>query len=88
MELAEAIASGDRRLSLEAIRDRLVTEISRAQPREVAALSKLLVDVVRELDSLPSKEASVVDDLANARAARRAASAASNGPASGLVSGS
>lgn len=74
VELIEIVATGDRRGSLEAIRNLLAARLPYAPPREVAPMARQLVDVIRELDELPDGEvASVVDDLAAARAARRAA---------------
>lgn len=68
----EAVKSADSRVALEAIRDALAEAIEAAAPNEVAALSKQLVDVLGRIESLPTKEASAVDDLAAKRAARKA----------------
>lgn len=76
MSLSEVVRTGDRRASLEAVRDRLAVEIDsgRAEGRDVATLAKVLAETMRELDSLPvAGEVSPVDDLAAARTARRAA---------------
>lgn len=77
-ELQETVQGGDRRASLEAIRDRLATELEVAIGRDVAALSKQLSDTIRELDSLPpAKGVTRVDQLAAARKNRRKAAAGS-----------
>lgn len=76
--LADVVKAGDRRASLEAIRDRVALELESAGGRDVAALAKQLTDVIRELDSLPNAERkSAVDDLSSARAARRQKAAGS-----------
>lgn len=85
-DLLPVVQSGDRRAALEAIRDRLAAEIDagEASPRDVAALSKQLAEIVREIDNLPAaKGASPVDDLASRRAARRAEAAAPKRAAAG-----
>lgn len=73
------VAAGDRRASLEAIRDRVASELRGAEGRDVAVLAKELREVIRELDSLPTVErvtpldklaGAVADDLAQRRAAR------------------
>ena len=72
--LPEVIASGDRRASLEAIRNKLAADLAITDGFHSAALAKQLADVIRELDSLPGgAEVSTVDDLAARRAARRSA---------------
>jgi hypothetical protein len=75
VELAEAAASGDRRKTLEALRDFLATELtSGVAAVGLASTAKLLVDVVRELDSMPGAHPeSVSDDLAKRRQQRKAA---------------
>lgn len=85
--LPEVVAEGDRRASLEAIRDRLAAEldtdghkrscececgVTATDGRVIAMVAGRLVDVIRELDALPNgREVSTVDDLAARRAARR-----------------
>ena len=72
--LSEAAASGDRRRGLQALRGRLVAALEECEPREVAALSRQLALVLKELDELPAaKGASSFDDLASRRAARKSA---------------
>ncbi len=65
----------DRRDRLTALRDRLEAAISTCEPRELAPLAKQYRDTLLELDTMPAKEASRVDDLASRRAARRATAA-------------
>jgi hypothetical protein len=69
------VRNGDHRLSLIAIRDKLAEELDEAFGRDSAVIAKQLAEVIREIESLPGKEASAVDDLA-ARRARRLADAA------------
>jgi hypothetical protein len=72
--LSVAVASGDRREALEAIRGKLAAELGAAFGRDAAAIAKELSAVVRELDDLPTgREASRVDELARRRAGRIAA---------------
>ena len=76
MTLREAV-QGTRRAALEALRDDLAASIEVAELREKAPLVRQLVTVLEQLDTMPAaKEASPVDDLAAARAARRAAASA------------
>ena len=72
--LTAVAATGDRRKTLERLRQELATEID-AKPgaRDLAALSRQMQQVLAELDGLSgSKKESKVDDLAARRAARRA----------------
>lgn len=72
--LREVVAAGDRRASLIALRDELAKRLQDAD-RDVAPISRQLLLVLRELDQLPTPaEESKVDELANRRARRRAAS--------------
>lgn len=74
MGLPDVVASGDRRKSLEAIRDHLATNLVDAEGREIASIAKELRAVMAEIYSLPgAREGSASDDLAAKRAARRAA---------------
>ena len=71
--LVDAVAGGDRRKSLEAIRDKLAAELRDTVGRDAAALAKELRAVISELDGLPGgKERSTVDELAARRAGRLA----------------
>ena len=54
----EAARSGDRRRTLEALRDKLAASIQDCESgRDVAALSKRLMEVMGELDALPQPSA-------------------------------
>lgn len=54
--LMEAARSGDRRRTLEALRDKIAASIQDCESgRDVAALSKRLMEVMGELDSLPQQ---------------------------------
>lgn len=75
--LVEKAAEGDRRATLEALRDRLAGQIdSTDSGRDVAALGRLLADVLSQLDAIPdAAEVSRADEIAARRAARRAGAA-------------
>ncbi len=52
--LAAAAATGDRRATLEVLRDALADAIDKTESgRDIAALSKRLIEVMDELDGLP-----------------------------------
>lgn len=54
-DLVESAQSGDRRKTLEALRDKIATSIADCMSgRDVAALSKRLMEVMDEIDKLPS----------------------------------
>ena len=54
-DLVSAAASGDRRKTLEALRDKLAGSVAECESgRDVAALSKRLMEVMKELDALPA----------------------------------
>ena len=72
-DFQEAIASGDYRKSLEALRDRIAADILSVDGCHTAPLAKQLADVLAKLDTLKPAEESRVDDLAARRADRRAA---------------
>lgn len=75
--LAEITAAGDRRAALEAVRDRVAAELDTAEGRDVAALSKELRDVLRELDAMPGGEkVTKLDRISDELAAKRAEHAA------------
>lgn len=78
--LAEIVAEGDQRASLEALRDRLAGWIDAAKyAKDIGPLAQRLADVMEKLDALPDPaRESTVDDLAAARAARRASAAATD----------
>ena len=81
--LTEAVASGDRRRALEALRDRLAVEVERVADdgfcaeckrgsSSVAPLAKQLVDVLAALDSIaPAQEGTPLDELNRRRATRK-----------------
>ena len=53
-DLVSAARSGDRRQTLEALRDKIAASIQDCESgRDVAALSKRLMEVMGELDALP-----------------------------------
>jgi hypothetical protein len=82
--LVTVVRSGDRRLSLEQIRDRLAERLEAAEGKDTAVISKELREVMRELEQIPTgKEVSTSDDLAARRAARIAAAQASERAAAG-----
>ena len=52
--LVDAAKSGDRRKTLEALRDKIASSIQDCESgRDVAALSKRLMEVMGELDAMP-----------------------------------
>jgi len=75
VNVREAALSGDRRKILEAVRDQLATELDEGRTAvAVAPIAKQLVDVVRELDSMPgTHKDSKSDELAERRKTRRVA---------------
>lgn len=80
VSLAETVGTGDLRAQLEAIRDRLATELATVSGRDVAPIARQLVLVCTALDGLPAASKSALDDLAERRRARRQA-AVSDGAA-------
>lgn len=65
-DLVEAARNGDRRKTLEALRDKLAASIQDCESgRDVAALSKRLMEVMAELDGMPQPKAE--SPLARAR---------------------
>lgn len=65
-DLIDAAKSGNRRATLEALRDKLATSIASCESgRDVAALSKRLMEVMDEIDALPKQKAD--SPLARAR---------------------
>ena len=70
--LVNATKSGDRRRTLIALRDRIAATIDSCESgRDMAALSKRLMEVMDEIDSMPSE---VEEDTPLARARRKIAS--------------
>lgn len=73
--LSEHAATGDRRATLEALRNFLAAQLQIAE-RDIPALAKQLRDTIAELESLPNaKETSRVDELNARRSARRSKAA-------------
>lgn len=76
-DLTSAAASGDRRATLEALRDLLAGSLVDADPQARAPLAKQLRDTLDQLAALDrTGEVSASDDLAQRRAARLGGSAA------------
>lgn len=83
LNVADTLADGDLRASLERLRDRLAQELDIAAPccecdrsdgRVIATLTKELAAILARIDALPAPEgASRIDELANARKARQGA---------------
>lgn len=68
--------TGDRRATLEALRDKLAARIDDGtDPRDMAALARRLESVLAQLDDLrvPAKKETVADALAARRQAKKAA---------------
>jgi len=66
MSLADAASTGDRLRALEALRDRLATDLDQTvSGRDVAALSQRLMDVLAQIDDLadPEEEKDALADL-------------------------
>ena len=87
--LTKAVASGDLRKSLEALRDLLAARLEGAEARESAALARQLHEVLLRIAALPVKEKSKLDELAKRRTRRqakvpqRAAGGVKRGPGGG-----
>ena len=70
-DLIEYAKSGDKRKTLEALRDKLAeTIVSCESGRDLAALSRRFIDVIDELDSMPKEKED--SPLAKARAKAKA----------------
>ena len=77
----EVALTGDRRRTLEAMRDKLARDMDDAPPAVVAQIAGRLAAVLAEIDGLPKSEAvSAFDELARRREDR--VSAPANQPAS------
>ena len=63
--LLDEVGSGDTKLALAALRDRLIAELDQAPSRYVAGLARELLAVLRELDRLvaPKPKRSIEDEL-------------------------
>ena len=56
-DLVKAAQSGSKRETLEALRDKIASSIQDCESgRDVAALSKRLMEVVNEIDALPKQK--------------------------------
>jgi len=79
--IAEVAATGDRRKTLEAMRDKLARDMDEAPPAVVAQIAGRLSAILTELDEMPDTEKrSTLDELV-ARRANRIAAAESVEPA-------
>lgn len=66
------VRTGDRRLALEALRDRVAATIDSTESgRDMAALSKRLIEIMAEIDALPDSDAADNPLEAARRSARR-----------------
>jgi hypothetical protein len=83
--LAAVVAKGDRKASLEALRDTLAGSIEVAESKEVAALARQLQSVLAELDALaaPVEADDVVTQFRGHKPTPRKSGAARTAPASG-----
>lgn len=71
MKLTEAAASGNKRETLTALRDAIALTIETCESgRDMAALSKRLMEVMQEIDDLPDDTATADTPLAKRRAKR------------------
>jgi hypothetical protein len=72
--IAAAALTGDRRATLEAMRDKLATDMDEAPPAVVAQIAGRLSAILVELDELgAAKKVSTLDELETKRADRLAA---------------
>ncbi len=77
MSISDVASTGDRRKTLEALRDHLAAQLD-AGDYPPAPIAKQLVDVMRELDGLPAaEEGSEIGELLSWREARRPKAAGS-----------
>jgi hypothetical protein len=73
MSLSDAAKSGDRRKTLEELRDVLASTVDEAQPQYRAALAKQLAAVMVELAEIaPARKDDAVDELTSKRRKRHA----------------
>jgi hypothetical protein len=72
----ESLVGGDRRATLEALRDHFATRLKAATDRDATAIGRLLRDIEADLAALPNAmEVSRADDLKAKRDARRSGAA-------------
>lgn len=79
--LSAAVATGDYRTSLVAIRDHLAERLHQCKyPKDAAPLARELRECLAEIEKIPAEmTGDGVDDVAAKRAARRAAGLAASG---------
>lgn len=79
MSLIDVAAQGDRRKTLEALRDVLASSILEADADKRASLAARLTDVLGQIDALspPEVKGDAVDEIAQRRLARGAGTAKS-----------
>lgn len=77
LRYSEVVASGDELAALKATRDLIAARIEQGVPaRDLASLTRRLLDVIARIRELtPDEEVDAVDEIAQRRAARRAAAA-------------
>lgn len=73
--VTKAASTGDRRATLEAMRQSLAAAMDDCETNVIAQIAGRLSAVMLELENLPVKEKSTSDDLAARRASRRAKAA-------------
>jgi hypothetical protein len=75
--IAAAAETGDQAATLTSLRDRLAREIDQSDcARDIAALSRQLVDVMARIEAITKPKVSAVDQLAKKRANRQRRAAA------------
>jgi hypothetical protein len=71
--IGDIARTGDRRKTLEAMRDKLADDMDQAPPAVVAQIAARLQSVLDDLEKLGDQKVSVLDELANRRTDRLAA---------------
>ena len=82
--ISDAAKSGDRRRTLEAMRDKLADDMDAAPPAVVAQIAGRLAAILAELEGMATGKVSTLDELASRRTDRLAEAKASK-PAGGQV---
>jgi hypothetical protein len=82
--ISDAAKSGDRRRTLEAMRDKLADDMDAAPPAVVAQIAGRLAAILAELEGMATGKVSTLDELASRRTDRLAEAKAAK-PASGQV---
>jgi len=80
--ISAAAQTGDRRRTLEAMRDKLAADMDEAPPAVVAQIAGRLAAILAELEGMATGKVSTLDELASRRSDRLAEAKASK-PASG-----